>query len=67
MSQNTTVLAALKSHQLTQFEALKRHGIMRLASRIEELRDSYEIETHMVKRNGKRFASYQLIGEKKCK
>ncbi len=65
MSQNTTVLSALKNHQLTPLDALKRHGIMRLAARVGELKEmGYNIKTNRKEVNGKTFASYELIGEK---
>lgn len=50
-TQAERVLAYMTEHgSVTQFEALKDLGVMRLASRISELRKSgYEIASQMVK------------------
>lgn len=65
MSQNATVLAALKNHPITALEALHGHKIMRLASRIKDLKYmGHDIDKNMIHKNGKCYASYYLIGEK---
>ena len=62
MSQNKQILKHLKSGKtITPLQADRQYGIMRLASRIGELRVSHEIITEMVKQGGKRFARYRLI------
>lgn len=64
--QNDRVLARLKSGPLTQMEALRELGVMRLAARIGELREEHEIVTDMVtvtsRRTGEptRVARYRL-------
>jgi hypothetical protein len=66
MSQCTDILEALRRGPITPLEALKDHGCLRLAARIEELRsDGHTIVTEMVKANGKKFGQYVLIKEKK--
>jgi hypothetical protein len=65
MSQCTDILEALRRGPITPLEALKDHGCLRLAARIEELRaDGHTIVTEMVKANGKKFGQYVLIKEK---
>ena len=47
---------------ITSLEALNELGIMRLASRVDELRkQGNTIVTETVKRNGKSYAKYHLI------
>jgi hypothetical protein len=66
MSQCTDILEALRRGPITPLEALKDHGCLRLAARIEELRsDGHTIVTEMVKANGKKFGQYVLIKEKR--
>jgi hypothetical protein len=66
MSQCADILEALRRGPITPLEALKDHGCLRLAARIEELRsDGHTIVTEMVKANGKKFGQYVLIKEKK--
>lgn len=61
MTQNEQVLEILKNQTLTSMQAIKKLGCLRLASRINELRDmGYPIETIMIKKNGKRYAQYKL-------
>ena len=48
MSQREAVLERLKVGPLTQFQALRELGIMRLAPRIEELRREHAIDTIMI-------------------
>jgi hypothetical protein len=65
MSQCADILEALRRGPITPLEALKDHGCLRLAARIEELRsDGHTIVTEMVKANGKKFGQYVLIKEK---
>jgi len=48
---------------VTPFGALARFGCMRLSGRILDLRrKGMDIETTMIQRNGKRYASYRLRG-----
>lgn len=62
MSQNEQILKTLKKRPLTSLDAIKRLGCLRLASRINDLRNmGYIIETNMIKKNGKRYAQYKLI------
>lgn len=72
MTQNDMILQHLKEHKeagITPLEAINDYGIMRLASRINELRkDGYQIETNKaraVNRFGKvtGFARYVLAEE----
>ena len=47
---------------ITQMEALKKFGCMRLGARIFDLKEQgYNIKTTMISKNNKRFAKYQLI------
>jgi hypothetical protein len=65
MSQCADILEALRRGPITPLEALKDHGCLRLAARIEELRsDGHTIVTEMVSHNGKKFGQYVLIKEK---
>lgn len=49
---------------ITPIDALNYYGCFRLAAVIFELReDGYAIDTNMVTRNGKTFASYSLMEE----
>jgi len=62
MSQENDVLFHLRNiGPLTPLEALQKYGIMRVASRINDLRrDGYNITTVMTEQSGKRFAKYIL-------
>ena len=61
-SQTQKILTHLKSGKtLTAMQALKKFDCMRLAARIEDLREAYIITTEMIKRNGKRYARYKLV------
>lgn len=61
MTQAEQVLDILKKQPLTSMQAIKKLGCLRLASRINELRDmGYHIETVMINKNGKRYAQYRL-------
>jgi len=68
MTQNEWVLNELKKGPVTPIQALSQGGIMRLAARIQELRESgHEITTHKVEVNGKSFAQYVLEGKQNAK
>jgi hypothetical protein len=62
MSQKERVLKLLqRGGAITHAKAFTKLGICCLAERIRDLRnDGYDIAAEMVKRNGKRFASYRL-------
>ena len=62
MSQSLKILDHLKRGQsITQIQALRLYGCMRLAARIIELREVYPIDTKIVYSKGKRFARYSLV------
>lgn len=69
MTQNDMVLDMLKRGKVTQMDALREIGCMRLASRISDLkRMGYKIDRHMVtrvNRYGKKvsFSEYSLAGD----
>ena len=66
MSQTADILETLRRGPITPLEALRDHGCLRLAARIEELRsEGHVIITEMIKHNGKKFGQYVLIKEKK--
>ena len=67
-SQNDRILAHLRTGaRLTQFEAIERHGILRLAARIGDLKDEgHNIKSEMIDVFNRfdekcRVASYSLI------
>ena len=61
MSQNHTILSHLKRGPITPLQALEHYGCLRLAARIQNLRDAgHAIKTEWVERQGKRFARYRL-------
>ena len=67
MSQNNAILSHLKSaRSITPLQALRLFGCLRLAARIQDLRDSgHRIETMMVPTDsGKLIGSYSLVKEK---
>jgi hypothetical protein len=67
MSQTNEILAYMSKKPITPIEALKKFGCLRLAARINDLRDAgHFINTELVKKNGKKFARYSLIKEKSC-
>jgi hypothetical protein len=67
MSQTNEILAYMSKKPITPIEALKRFGCLRLAARINDLRDAgHFINTELVVKNGKKFARYSLIKERKC-
>ena len=62
-SQTEGIHAMLKTGKsITPIEALEKFGCMRLGARIYDIkrRHNAEIETKMVYKDGKRFASYSL-------
>jgi len=62
MSQNKTILAHLTTHgQIDAITAIRKYLILRVAARINELRNmGYNIKTEMVMKNKKNFAIYKL-------
>ena len=61
MRQTDQILKALKKgRELTAADALNEFGCFRLAARIGELRERYNIISRTIKKNGKRFAGYKL-------
>jgi hypothetical protein len=66
MSQSAWILHEMRSRPITPMDALIGCGCFRLAARIQELReDGHTIITEKAVNNGKQFASYKLIKEKK--
>ena len=66
MTQNEQILTHLRKQTITPMEAAKLYGIMCLSERIRDLRaKGVQILTLIEKHNGKRFARYSLIKEKK--
>lgn len=63
MTQNDHILKYLKNGQrINPLLALSMFGCMRLASRINDLRNAgYTILTETINKNGKRFAQYRLV------
>ena len=71
MTQNERVLRHLKEYgSITPIEALKEYGIMRLASRISDLKKEGHVIGKSLKKHINRFgesthyASYKLLKEK---
>ncbi len=62
MTQKQMILNHMKEHgAITPLEALQRYGCFRLGARIADLKaDGVQIQTEMVKENGKRFARYGI-------
>ena len=62
LSQEQRILHYLMTGRgLTPLQALKKWGCFRLSGRIFEIKKwGYGIESHLVKRNGKRFAEYYM-------
>ena len=66
ITQEQWILSALYWGPITPMQALKGCGCLRLAARIKDLRDQgHNIITQKVSENGKTFAKYRLIEEKK--
>ena len=61
-NQTNRILRHLKSGRgITPLSALTRFGCMRLAARIEEMRqEGIQVRSRTLRRNGKRFACYSL-------
>lgn len=61
-SQNEEILRHLQSgRSLSPLEALESYGSFRLGARVYDLKQrGHQIETVIVKKNGKRFATYKL-------
>jgi hypothetical protein len=64
MSQTANILKHMKKYRtINPMQALKLYRCFRLAARIDDLRnDGYAIQTHMVEKNGTRFAKYEYVG-----
>ena len=61
MSQKLQILSHLKRRPITALQALRDFGCLRLAARVQELRDQgHKISTTMVHRAGKRVAQYRM-------
>ena len=62
MTQANQILSALKrGEKLTPLQALRKYGCMRLAARINDLRDAgYKIDTTLIRTHGARVARYSL-------
>ncbi len=65
MKQADRILRHLRIHgAITPIEALNFYGSMRLAARVNELRnDGFKISTDLVRFGGKKWARYRLIDE----
>ena len=62
MSQTNDILAYMQKKPITPLDALKKFGCLRLAARINDLRDAgHFVRTDIVSKNGKKFARYSLI------
>jgi len=61
-AQSTRILRYLKrGNRITPVSAMSRFRCMRLAARIADLRDAgHRISSRIMRRGGKRFASYSL-------
>lgn len=66
-SQSQSILDYLKAgNSLTPLEALRLFGCMRLGARIWDLsKQGYKIKSELQKDNGKHFAKYSLINERR--
>lgn len=62
-SQTVKILNHLKKgYKITPLEALKLFGCFRLGARIWELKkEGYKVASHLVKKNGKYVAEYEMI------
>ncbi len=66
MSQAQDILEHMKISPITPIEALNKFGCLRLAARIKDLKDlGHQIVTLTAEKNGKKFARYVLIKERK--
>ena len=61
-SQRAAILADLEAGEvITSLDAVKRYGCLRLAARINDLReDGYDVITEIVQAGRKRYARYSL-------
>jgi len=64
MTQSETIVSHLKQYgSITPLEALTRYGIMRLAARVNELRnEGIDIVSDLKVHDGRRYASYRKAG-----
>ena len=61
-SQNKRIIKYLqKGKKLTAIDALNKFGCFRLASRINDIKNDYEIKKEWIEKDGKRFVSYSLV------
>lgn len=62
MTQTAAILKDLqRGKSITPLQALKRHGCLRLAARISNIRDmGYNVKSARVHRFGKTFSEYSL-------
>ena len=62
MTQKDTIINHINQYgSITPLEALTRYGIMRLASRVNDLRnEGFRIVSDMKVHDGRRYASYRL-------
>lgn len=66
MSQTENILAHLQKKSITPLDAFTLYGCMRLAARIQDLKDKgHNIITTIERSNGKKFARYTLVRRKK--
>ncbi len=67
MTQNDMILNHIKQFgSIAPLESLRLYGVMRLASRIRELREQgFDIATFMIDDGEKRYAKYVLNNENK--
>ena len=61
-SQTAQIIKALESgKELTALDALNEFGCLRLAARINDIRNSgYDVISRTIKTNGKRYSGYKL-------
>lgn len=65
-SQKEVVLKHLKRRSLTSWDAIMHYGVTRLADVVFKLKsDGYQINTRIEHGEGKRWAKYTLVREKK--
>ena len=64
MTQKDTIINHINQYgSITPLEALTRYGIMRLASRVSELRsEGIDIVSDLKMHDGRRYASYRKAG-----
>jgi hypothetical protein len=65
MSQTADILRHLKRKAITPLEALDMYGCLRLAARVNELRNSgHDVKTRTITQGRKQFAQYYLPRKK---